>query len=82
MTQKPKRKGPPNVPDAVGNIVKLRGTDNYGLVLQINSNNWVQVSWVDKGPKICHLFELEKCNVDSTNLLQQEQIKAVKTKTE
>lgn len=44
-----------------GDRVKLRGREPTGIISNINStNNWTKVKWDDKGPLICHLYELER----------------------
>lgn len=55
-------KTPPNSPSK-GDTVKLRGRgDRTGVLVKLNEENkWSTVEWTDgKGPRICHLFELEK----------------------
>jgi hypothetical protein len=45
----------------------MRGSkQEQGFVLSINpKTNWTQVAWAEKGPKYCHLYELEKVDVHS-----------------
>lgn len=54
-------KAPKNLPDE-GDHCTLRGYPHIGTVISINKDdNWVFVDWHGStGPKICHLFELEK----------------------
>lgn len=55
-----KKKGPPNTP-VIGDCVKLRGGEAKGVLRNVNkSTNWSYVDWEVAGPKICHLFELER----------------------
>lgn len=56
-------KKPQNSPQ-VGDQVSLKGRAPHGTVKRI-SGLWVWVEWVDGGPKICHLHELEKTNEQS-----------------
>lgn len=56
------RRAPSNRP-AVGDRCRLRSKEATGVVLSINpENNWTWVDWDLQwiGPKIVHLFELEK----------------------
>ena len=57
------KKGPPNKP-GLNDRVKLRGRPETGVgqVDKINTEyNWCRVKWDSgNGPRICHLYELEK----------------------
>ena len=52
---------PTNIPN-VGDRVKLRGRKSIGLLEGVNDRQWAIVAWDAElpGPKIVHLFELEK----------------------
>jgi hypothetical protein len=52
---------PLNTPD-VGDRVRLRGRKSRGLLNRVDADKWSFVWWdADaQGPKICHLFELER----------------------
>lgn len=52
---------PVNTP-APGDRVKMRGRDARGTLSRVNHLNWALVAWDDgaTGPKVVHLFELEK----------------------
>lgn len=56
-------KEPPNLP-SVGDAVKLRGHSSRGILQRLDEDRkWAWVSWdngLAKGPRICHLYELEK----------------------
>lgn len=57
-------KPPKNLPDE-GDKCTLRGKHPYiGQVISIDKeNDWTTVDWFgSSGPKICHLYELEKFN--------------------
>ena len=59
MAKKPKQ-----LPPVVGDNVRPRGRNSYGVLREIRqTNNWAIVVWDiskgDLGPKVCHLFELE-----------------------
>lgn len=58
------KKGKLQLP-VVGDRVKLRGRESTGKLDRVNDLNWAVVIWeADRpGPKIVHLFELEKSNV-------------------
>lgn len=58
---KPKRP-PPNTP-RVGDRVRLRGREPTGTLRGVNpENQWSRVEWDrnGEGPRLCHLYELEK----------------------
>lgn len=60
------KKGPPDTP-AIGDRVTLRGKGEKGVLKNVNkSTNWSYVDWEESGPKICHLFELERINTIGT----------------
>lgn len=56
-------KAPPNLP-AVNDKARLRGRPSLtGIVKFINAeNHWARVTWDHEGhgPRLCHLYELEK----------------------
>lgn len=49
-----------NLPD-LNDRVRLRSKGIEGRVVFVNpENNWARVEWEEKGPTLCHLYELEK----------------------
>jgi hypothetical protein len=52
---------PPNTPE-VGDRCKLRGREATGKLISIGDRQWASVEWdtVKAGPRIVHLFELER----------------------
>jgi len=55
-------RAPTNLP-SVGDRCKLRGRNAAGTLREVTPhNNWARVDWDDpnRGPVICHLYELEK----------------------
>lgn len=56
-------KRPKNLPQ-VGDEVRWRGRDQYGILKQHNADNdWCMVEWDSTdAPKIVHLFELERAS--------------------
>lgn len=55
-------KAPKNLPQ-VGDTVRLKGRGLTGVLVRVNDRLWSFVSWDDTqlpGPKIVHLYELEK----------------------
>jgi hypothetical protein len=58
-------RAPPNTP-SVGDRVKMRGREVFGILRKINNINWAKVEWDNDshGPVLCHLFELERMEKD------------------
>jgi hypothetical protein len=53
-------KRPPNTPDR-GDKVRLRGRAHEGVLVKYDPESlWSTVEWEAQGPKVCHLYELEK----------------------
>jgi hypothetical protein len=51
---------PQNIP-AVGDRVALKGRAAVGTLTKVLSDClWAYVEWETAGPKVCHLYELEK----------------------
>lgn len=56
-------KPPPDIPKR-GDRVRLRGKGNIGVLRKMNdASKWATVEWDDFGPRIVHLFELEKVDM-------------------
>lgn len=59
-------RAPQNLP-AEGDRCRLRGRQCTGTVGSVNARNWTLVVWdgsENEGPKICHLYELEKIETE------------------
>ena len=70
------KKPPPNTPN-VGDDVKLRGRVSFGCLTELNERNlWARVDWdptvAANCPKLCHLYELERCGARGATLTSTE----------
>jgi len=55
------KRAPKGTP-AVGDVVEFRKNGETGTLVWVNSLNWCSVDWRNRGPVLCHLFELRTTN--------------------